>query len=291
MEAVYTSDDSKRRFEILARQVFVRFRALVTEPTTYQYAERHDNIEAINKKLTERRDTADVTELLKELHRIVNEAISTQAPGGDQTEGLSFDLSTVDLDKLREEFAKKVRRKATVIEDIRVIVEQKFAEMLARNPTRMDYQLKYEEIVAAYNKEKDRTTIEETFRRLQDLVASLDEEQERATREGLGEEELALFDVLLQEKKGSIDKAARERVKQASRDLLAAVKARLAELDRFWEKEQTKGDVETLILDHVYTSLPTPPYTDDDKKLIAANVYAHVWQQAVSGAFAGALTA
>jgi type I restriction enzyme R subunit len=95
--------------------------------------------------------------------------------------------------------------------------------------------------------------------------------------------------VLLQEKKGSIDKVARERVKKASRDLLAAVKARIAELDRFWEKEQTKGDVETLILDHVYTSLPAPPFTDDDKKAVAANVYAHVWQQAVSGRFAARL--
>lgn len=39
------------------------------EPTVFAYAERHDNIEAIYKKLTERRDTADVTELLKEFHR------------------------------------------------------------------------------------------------------------------------------------------------------------------------------------------------------------------------------
>jgi hypothetical protein len=38
--------------------------------------------------------------------------------------------------------------------------------MLARNPMRMDYQRKYEEIVADYNREKDRTTIEETFLRL-----------------------------------------------------------------------------------------------------------------------------
>jgi type I restriction enzyme R subunit len=288
VDAVYTSDAAKRRFEILARQVFIRFRALVTEPTAYAYAERHDNIEAIYKKLTERRDTADVTELLKELHRIVNEAIRTQEPGDDQAEGLTFDLSKIDLEKLRSEFAKKVKRKATAIQDIRIIVEQKLAEMLARNPTRMDYQLKYEQIISEYNQEKDRTTIEETFRKLVELVNSLDEEQERATREGLGEEELALFDVLLREKKGGIDKAARDRVKQASRELLAAVKTRLAELDRFWEKEQTKGDVETLILDHVYTSLPTPPFTDDDKKLIAANVYAHVWQQAVSGALAGA---
>jgi type I restriction enzyme, R subunit len=75
VDAVYSSDEAKRRFEILARQVFIRFKALLMEPTAFAYAERHDNIEAIYKKLTERRDTADVTELLKELHRIVNEAI------------------------------------------------------------------------------------------------------------------------------------------------------------------------------------------------------------------------
>jgi type I restriction enzyme R subunit len=38
--------------------------------------------------------------------------------------------------------------------------------MLARNPMRMDYQHKYEDIVADYNREKDRTTIEEIFKRL-----------------------------------------------------------------------------------------------------------------------------
>jgi type I restriction enzyme R subunit len=49
VEAVYVSDETKRRFEILARQVFVRFKSLLTEPTTYQYAERYDNLEAIHK--------------------------------------------------------------------------------------------------------------------------------------------------------------------------------------------------------------------------------------------------
>lgn len=66
VDAVYSSDDAKRRFEILARQVFVRFKALLIEPTVYAYAERRDNIEAVYKKLNERRDTADVTEVLKE---------------------------------------------------------------------------------------------------------------------------------------------------------------------------------------------------------------------------------
>jgi type I restriction enzyme R subunit len=283
VEAVYSSDEAKRRCEILARQVFIRFKALLMEPTAFAFAERHDNIEVIYKKLTERRDTADVTELLKELHRIVNEAIRTQTPGEDQAEGLTFDLSQIDLEKLRDEFAKKVRRKATALQDIRDIVEQKLAEMLARNPARMDYQRKYEEIVADYNREKDRTTIEETFRRLVELVNSLDEEQKRATKEGLREDELALFDLL---QKDGLDKTARERVKQASRELLASIKARLAELDRFWEKEQTKADVEVFILDKVFATLPTPPFTPEEKKLVAENVYAHVWQQAMNSEFA-----
>ena len=196
VEAVYSSDEAKRRFEILARQVFVRFKALLMEPSVFAYAERYDNIEAIYKKLTERRDTADVTELLKELHRIVNEAIRTQAPGDDQAEGLTFDLSQIDMEKLRNEFAKKVRHKATALQDIRKIVERKLNEMLARNPLRMDYQQKYEEIVDDYNREKDRGNIEHTFRRLVELMDELDADQKRAIAEGLNEDELALFDLL-----------------------------------------------------------------------------------------------
>jgi type I restriction enzyme R subunit len=72
-------------------------------------------------------------------------------------------------------------------------------------------------------------------------VNSLDQEQKRATREGLRENELAVFDLLQKE---GLDKSAREGVKRASRKLLASIRARLAELDRFWEKEQTKADVE-----------------------------------------------
>lgn len=68
----------------------------------------------------------------------MNEAIRTQAIGEDRAEGTTFDLSKINLARLRDEFAKKVRRKATVLQDIRQVVEQKLAAMLARNPTRMD---------------------------------------------------------------------------------------------------------------------------------------------------------
>jgi len=285
VEAVYTSDESRRRYEILARVVFNRFKALLVEPSALLYAERHDNIEAIYKKLGERRDTADVAELLKLLHRIVNLAIASHGAGIDQASGLTVDLSQINMEKLRDEFAKKVKHKATLIEDIRQIVEEKLAQMLARNPLRMNYEKKYQEIITAYNQDKDRATVEDTFAKLIDLANSLNDEQRRALDEGLSEDQLALFDLV---QRDGLSKVDRERIKQASKELLAGVLAIIAPLDHWTEKEQTQAEVETFILDHVYQALPEPPYTPDDKAQVARLVYRHIWQQSVQDQFSHA---
>ncbi len=282
VEAVYTSDEAKRRFEIMARQVFIRFKALIMEQSAFTCAERHDNLEAIYKKLEERRDTADVTDLLKELHKIVNEAIRAQNMGDDQLDAKQYDLSQIDLEKLRNEFARKVKRKASALEDIRQVVEKKLEQMLKQNPLRMDYYKKYSEIIADYNREKDRVTIEETFARLVDFVKSLDAEARRAAEEGLSEDEYALFCLLQKE---NLNHAARERIKLASRKLLDSLRKLISPLERWTEKEQTQAEVEVFILDKVFEFLPTPPFTADDKQSVARQVYQHVWQQCASGCF------
>ena len=282
VNAVYTNDESKRRYEILARVVFNRFKALLVEPAALVYAERHDNIEAVYKKLSERRETADVSALMKVLHRIVNQAIATQSPGEDQAKGLTVDLSQINMEKLRDEFAKKVKRKATVIEDIRQIVEEKLAQMLAINPLRMNYEKKYQEIIADYNQDKDRATVEDTFKKMMDLALSLDAEQRRAVEEGLSEEQLALFDLV---QRGDLSKTDRERIKQASRELLEGILKVIAPLDRWTEKEQTQAEVQTFILDRIYQELPEPPYTPVEKAEVAELVYRYIWQQSVNDQF------
>ena len=191
-------------------------------------------------------------------------------------------MSRIDFAKLRDEFAKKVKRKATAIEDIRKIVEEKLAQMLARNPQRMDYYKRYSEIIADYNREKDRVTMEETFANLLDLAADLSAEQQRAVKEGLTEDELALFDLLY---KPPLRKATRERVKLASKSLFESVTKLIAPLERWTEKEQTKALVEAEILDHLFQVLPSPPFTDEEKQAVAKKVYEHVWQQSADGRF------
>ena len=281
-EAVLSADETRRRFEILARQVMNRFRALTAEPSAWAYAARHDDIECIYKKLGNDRDFADVSDVLQALHRIVNEAIAAHEVGADQKQSRTWDLSRVDFDKLSTEFASRVKRKASVIQDIRLLVEQKLAAMLQQNPLRMDFQARYAEIIAEYNRDKDRVTLEDTFAKLLKLIEDLSEEQTRAVREELSEEELALFDLLLKE---NLTKNDRERVKDASRRLIAEVERVIAQLDQWTVKPQTQGVVESAVTDKVFELLPSPTFSDPEKTQLARTVYRHVWQRSAAGAF------
>ncbi|MBU3666213.1 MAG: type I restriction endonuclease subunit R [Chthoniobacterales bacterium] len=276
VDALRTTDETQRRFEIMARELFSRMKALILEPSARPYYQRHDNIEAIYKKLNEHRDTADVTALLKELHLIVNEAIRAQNVGEDHAEGLTVDLSKIDFEKLREEFAKKARHPHSTLHDIRELVEKKLAAMLERNPLRMDFYKKYQSIIADYNREKDRATVEATFAELLKLAGELDEEAQRHVREGLTEEELAIFDLLRAKK---MTKKQRERVKAASKGLLSKIRERIASMPQWSKNAATQADVQMCILDTLYASLPRPPFTEAETEQLAREVYDFVWQQ------------
>jgi type I restriction enzyme R subunit len=166
------------------------------------------------------------------------------------------------------------------LQDIRQVVEKKLAQMLAQNPMRMDYYKKYQEIIADYNREKDRATVEATFAQLVAFAANLDAEQRRAAEEGLSDDELALFDLLFKE---SISKADRERLKWASKTLLQSLSNLLQPMHDWTKKAATQAEVKIFILDNLYRSLPRPPFTEPETEEIAERVYDYVWQRSASG--------
>jgi type I restriction enzyme R subunit len=146
----------------------------------------------------------------------------------------------------------------------------------------MDYYKKYQEIIADYNREKDRATVEETFAQLVELARSLDDEQKRAAEEGLNEAELALFDLLFKE---NISKTDRERLKQASRSLLESLRELLKPMRHWTQNEQTQAEVRVFILDNLWQSLPRPPFSEKETEEVAGRVYDYVWQKSASGSF------
>ena len=128
---------------------------------------RHDNIEAIYKKLEERRRHGRRDGiLLKELHRYCQRGHAHRRTRARirWTRNMFDMLGAIDLEKLRVEFKeKKVKRKAyRAGGHLREVVGgKKLERMLAQNPLRMDYYKKYSEIIADYDRDKDRVTIEE----------------------------------------------------------------------------------------------------------------------------------
>jgi type I restriction enzyme R subunit len=134
--------------------------------------------------------------------------------------------------------------------------------------------------VAEYNREKDRVTVEQTFAALVKLAESLDEEQKQAAAEGLSDDEYVLFKLLFKDK---ISKAARERLKQASRSLLESLTSLLPSMPNWTKNSRTQADVKTCILDSLCLQLPQPPFTADDAEALADRIYDYVWQRSESG--------
>ncbi|MCX5852078.1 MAG: DUF3387 domain-containing protein [Deltaproteobacteria bacterium] len=146
----------------------------------------------------------------------------------------------------------------------------------------MDFYKKYQEIIADYHREKDRVSVEETFAKVVELANSLDAEQKRAAEEGLTDDELALFDLLF---KDTISKADREKLKQASKSLLASLRELIKTMPTWTQTVQTQADVKVLILNNLWNTLPRPPFTDNETENLADRVYDYVWQQSASGRF------
>jgi type I restriction enzyme R subunit len=128
--------------------------------------------------------------------------------------GRAWDLSKVNVEKLREEF-KQALYKNIEIADLRSFIEKKLAEMLQQNATRTAFAQRLQAVIDAYN--SGATATEDYYQQLTEHVAALKEEAERHVREGLTEDELELFDLL---KKDSMTQDETQRVKLAAKRLL-----------------------------------------------------------------------
>jgi type I restriction enzyme, R subunit len=231
-------------------------------------------IDYIYKSLEEDREAADISGIIQQLHQVVDDAIVPKASEG-ATSGKIYDISAIDFERLRLEFERSPTKRSTTL-SLMDAIDKRLARMLAENPTRTNFQTHYEKIVAAYNSEKDRVTIETTFEALLKFVASLDEEASRAMREGLDPETLTLFDLL---KKPDLTTPEISRLKQVATSLLETLESKKAEIDDWRAKEATQDVIRQSIYDFLYddkTGLPSS-YSPDEIQQESQLVFAHIF--------------
>lgn len=272
--AVCGSIEDKKSFSTYATELKRLMKYTDRDDVTGHMRRQCEAIAAIYGMLQKKRKHTDTTDLMVEINAIINDyvEIEPQQPNAI-TAPPRFDISAIDFDLLRREFA-KTRRKNLLMRDLDEAIRRQLDKMVFANPKRIDYYERYREIIQSYNGEQDRATIEKTFLDLMDLADRMSREEQRYAREGFAsDEELSLYDMLFRD---DLSKNDIKKLKTAASDLLRKIKTKISELDHWTDKQETRAVVDTLIRDVLWETLPEC-YNNDDITEYREKVYEYVF--------------
>ena len=272
LEAIIGDESDKKAYLLLSGQVARTFKAILPDPAANTYAPMAVLVAYLGAMIKALNPPPDISGIMADVDALLDDSIATEGYRiGDkpQPEAL-IDLSQIDFAELQRKFEQG--KKATETEKLKGQIEKKLAVMVRENKGRLDFLEKFQKLIEAYNASSH--NLEAFFKELMAFARNLTEEEQRATRENLTEEELAIFDLLTQPEPKLTGKE-KDEVKKVARDLLAKLKAEKLVLD--WKlKAQTKADVEKTIRDF-YIKLPSA-YTPELKKDKRVKTYAHVYE-------------
>jgi type I restriction enzyme R subunit len=245
------------------------------EDITPEMKQQKDAIEAIYKELQKKRKHADITDLSVTINQIVNEHLEVEDLTFSENSSRRFDISGINFDLLRQEFARS-KEKNLVMKDIQELLQERIAQMMAANPSRINFYERYQQIIKDYNQEQNRATIEKTFEELMKLSQELTEEEKRYVREGFeNDEQLSMYDVLFKE---DLTKEDIKKLKKVAKDLLEKIKEQLAGMDHPFDKQETRSALIVTIRDLLWAELPQS-YSDENISYYRDAVYNFVYQQ------------
>lgn len=190
-----------------------------------------------------------------------------------------IDLSKIDVDELRKEI-KSAKYKAVEIDDLKDFIEKALIQMLKRNCTRTQFAERFKRIIDAYNSGSSEN--EDYYEQLTKLLEEMKAENNRANVEGLTEEELEIFDLLIAGKK--LTKADEQKVKLSAKNLykkLTEEKDDLLVVD-WYKDEQPLAKVKTAIEISLNEDLPES-YDVDSFKSKTDLLLNHFIDMAVQG--------
>lgn len=260
VEALLVDEQTTADFQAQARQVRKLFKALLPNP---QAAAQQRTVAAI-RVVAER--IAEVTKPPKpDIGRVSDavDALLDRSVGAEEyviraaAEGAHpdplIDLSLIDFEGLAKKFA---GRKRAETDRLAQLLRRQAVGAAERNPTRYELVERIEQLIADYN--AGSVNIDEYLRRLIELSKTLTEEEERGVREGLSEEELAIFDLLTQPDP-VLTADERERVKASAKQLLERLHDKL--IQDWRRKVASANDVNSTIRRVLDEGLPAEPYT------------------------------
>ena len=271
--AVCDSAESKQTFTAYASELHKLMKYIDRDDISVDTRNIYETIAAIHRELNKKRRDVDTTDLMVTINAIISDHIEVQDSLQHVGEGIRFDISAINFDVLRAEFA-RVRNKNLLFNDLEDFIEQRLNKMLAVNPNRRDYYERYRQIIEEYNSEKDRTNIEKTFEALMQLVKELTEEESRYIREGFAsDDELAIFDLL---KRDNPNKADITKLKGTATEMFSKITEAISKMDHWADKDETTAEIQNLIRDILWRELPEC-YDDRLIEICRGDVFEYVY--------------
>lgn len=272
-DVVCVGSEIKKQYSTYAAEIkrFVKY--LDRNDIDREMKKKKDAVIAIYDELKKQRKHIDTTDFMVQINSILADYVIVEKCPASKRKSKRFDISQIDFDMLRKEFA-KVNQKNLMLKDLDELIQIRIDSMLKNNPSRIDYYERYMKIIEAYNKEQDRTTIEKTFMDLMDLANNMSEEEQRYVREGFNsDEELSLYDLLFKE---DLSKNDIKELKTVCVDLLDKIKSKISELDHWTDKQETKAAVDNLIRDTLWAELPEC-YDEISISMYRQQIYEYVY--------------
>ena len=271
--AVCDSAESKQTFTAYASELHKLIKYIDRDDISEDTRKTYETIAAIHRELNKKRRDVDTTDLMVTINSIISDHIEVQDSLQHVGEGIRFDISAINFDVLRAEFA-RVRNKNLLFNDLGDLIQQRLDRMLAANPNRRDYYERYREIIEDYNSEKDRTNIEKTFEALMQLVKDLTDEESRYIREGFtSDDELAIFDLL---KRDNPNKADIKKLKGTATEMFSKITEAISKMDHWADKDETTAEIQNLIRDILWRELPES-YDDRLIEICRGDVFEYVY--------------
>ncbi len=256
---ILEKDEWKERFKVLSNLLMNLYDA--SKPEIFEKGWHNDKfapISYLNGLFCNQIDDEKLERAKARMADKLDQSVSSSDRACDEADwvihqGKVIDLSRLDVEGLRKEINDSPY-KALEIDDLRKFIEDAIQHLINKNCTRVAFSQRYKNIIDRYNAGGSEN--EDYYEMLLQLIEDMKREQARSTDMGLEEEELEIFDLLIQGRK--LTKAEEQKVILAAKNLyhkLQAEKDKVMVVD-WYKDEQPRKKVLSLIQVSLNEDLP-----------------------------------
>jgi type I restriction enzyme R subunit len=275
IECILENDERQSQFKENNAIIQKMYRAILPDISASEFQPVVKLLQVLTQKLESISPTVDITDVLQKVSELLDKSVKVEPrhimEGVEEYKpGRILDLSKIDLERLQEEFVKGHKR--ILAEQLKKAIEVRLNALYMLNKTRINYMKKFQELIDEYN--AGSMNVEEYYRRLLEFVKTLNKEETRTLAENLTEEELAIYDLLVNPPLKITQKEILT-VKKVAHELLEKLKSERLVLD--WRKKQQSRASVKLCIEEILEELPVV-FTKDLYNQKCGLVYQHVYE-------------